>query len=223
MPEAGCWELKMKKLIALAVLLVLAAAGCAGRADRVGREVMLDQFLQGQAADREGAQAKAYDLLKPAAEAGNPNAQYLLATMYDFGRGMIVNHEEANVWYLKAAEQDQDDAQYNLAISYRRGEGIEQDELKAIYWLGRSAARGDQDALAVLTDYAQDGSPEAQYALALVYRDGAKLHNNPELYPDEDDDANIEPDAGKYTYWLNKAAESGSPEAIRESGAQPVK
>jgi TPR repeat protein len=142
--------------------------------------------------------------------------------MYDFGRGMAVNHEEANVWYLKAAAQGQDDAQYNLAISYKRGEGIEQDDNKAIYWLGKAAAKGDQDSLSVLEDYAGQ-YPAAQYALALVFRDGVKLHDYPALYPDEEDDENITPDPEKYIYWLEQAAENGYPEAVAELKAAAAK
>jgi TPR repeat protein len=204
----------MKKLIVLLLLIALAAAGCAGM--QTGREVMQNEYLQGSQAYENDSYREAYVLLKSAAEAGNPNAQYQLATMYDFGRGTRVNHEEANVWYLRAAEQGQDDAQYNLAISYKRGEGIEQDDNKAIYWLARAAGSGDQDALEVLEDYARDGYPDAQYALALVFRDGVKLHASSALYPDERDDKNIAPDPDGYNYWLNLAAENGYPEAVKE-------
>jgi TPR repeat protein len=207
----------MKKLIALLLLIALAAAGSAAAAtDDASRQIMQDKYRQGMRAHGNNRYSEAYTLLKQAAEAGNPNAQYQLAAMYDFGRGTKVNHEEANVWYLRAAEQGQDDAQYNLAVSYRQGEGIERDDNKAVYWLSRAAARGDQDSLKMLNDYGRRGYPEAQYALALIFRDGVKLHNSPGLYPDEDDDENIAPDKSKYNYWLNQAAENGHQEAARE-------
>ncbi|MDR1396293.1 MAG: sel1 repeat family protein [Desulfarculales bacterium] len=204
----------MKRLSLLLLLVVLTASGCAGR------EIMQDNYVKGTAAYDEDYPVDAFILLKPAADWGNPNAQYLIATMYDFGRGLRVDHEEANVWYLRAAQEGQDDAQYNLAISYKRGEGIEQDDAMAIYWLGRAAAQGDQDALGVLEDYADNGESEAQYAMARIYRDGASLHpGNPSLYPDEEDDQAITPDPEQYLYWLNLAAEQGHPEAIKEAAA----
>jgi TPR repeat protein len=203
----------MKKLSLLLLLVALTAAGCASR------EIMQDNYVRGNAAYDEDYPVEAFVLLKPAADWGNPNAQYLIATMYDFGRGLRVDHEEANVWYLRAAQEGQDDAQYNLAISYKRGEGIEQDDAMAVYWLGRSAARGDQDALSVLEDYA-NSEPEAMYALALIYRNGAELHtDNPALYPDEEDDRSIAPDPEQYLYWLNQAAEQGHPQAVKEAAA----
>ncbi len=205
----------MKKL-SLLLLLGLMIVGCATTGAN-NRLVMQDSFMQGKQAYEEHDYAKAFSLLKPAAEAGNPNAQYYLAILYDFGRGTKVNHEEANMWYLKSAQQGNDDAQYNLAISYRRGEGIEQDEHKTVYWLSKSAANGDADAMSVLTDYAQDAEfSDAQYALACIYRDGVKLTGDLTLNPNERDNQNIAPDAEQYKFWLQKAAESGNPEAIKE-------
>jgi TPR repeat protein len=181
---------------------------------------MQEAQLQGQTAFEKGNYAEALRLLRPAAEAGNPNAQYYIAIMYDFGRGIGVNHEEANIWYLKAAKQEQDDAQFNLAISYQRGEGIEADDKQAVYWLSRAAANGDVDALRELTNYADEGYPAAQYALAKIYRDGVTLHNNNTLYPSERDNKTIAPNAKLYQKWLQEAAAYGSPEAIKELGNQ---
>ena len=203
----------MKKLSLLLLTLVL-VAGCATTMNT--REVMQDSYLQGVQAYEDYDYDKAFSLLKSAATAGNPNAQYLLAILYDFGRGTSTNHEEANVWYLKAAEQGQDDAQFNLAISYRRGEGIEQNHDMAVYWLGKAAANGDRDAMRVLVNEYSDTYPEAQYALAHIYRDGITLHNNLDMYPNEEDNQEIAPDAEEYRYWLKMAAENGHPEAMKE-------
>jgi TPR repeat protein len=210
----------MKKL-SLFLLLLALAAGCAALNPDTSRQIMQEAQRQGQAAYEQGNYSEAFRLLHPAAEAGNPNAQYLIAIMYDFGRGREINHEEANVWYLKAAEQEQDDAQFNLAISYQRGEGIEADDDQAVYWLSRAAANGDADALQVLTDYASDeDNPAAQYALAKIYRDGVTLHNNRTLYPSERDNKAIAPNAKLYQKWLQEAAANGSPEATKELGPQ---
>ena len=158
------------------------------------------------------------DQIRLAAEAGDPNAQYELALMYDFGRGVSVSHEQANAWYLKAARQGHDNAQYNLAISYIQGEGIEQDHNKGVYWLIQSAKNGDPDAFEVLTRYANNGNAEAQYALAQIYRNGVSLHNDLEHYPWEEDNSSITPDMGQYKYWLQKAARSGHPRGAEELG-----
>jgi TPR repeat protein len=210
----------MKKL-SLFLLLLTLAAGCTALNPEASRQIMQADMLQGEEAYEDGNYNKAFQLLLPAAEAGNPNAQYLIAIMYDFGRGQRTNHEEANVWYLKAAEQEQDDAQFNLAISYREGEGIEANEDRAVYWLSRAAAHGDVDALQTLMGSANyDNNPEAQYALAKIYRDGVTLHNDNMLYPSERDNEAIAPNPNLYQSWLQEAAANGSPEAIKELGTQ---
>jgi TPR repeat protein len=219
------------------VLALLAAAGCVA-ADR-NRSLMADDFLLGKNAYEHKNYVKAYQWLKPAAEAGNPNAQFYLGMMYDFGYVLIndksphirsrplssrtrtplqlkSDREQAVAWYLKAAEQGQDDAQFNLAISYSTGEGIEQDDDKAIYWLDKSAASGDQDALNRLKGYADDGYADAQYALARLYREGARLHHDLRLYPSEDDNQEIIPNPAIARRWLQEAAANGQPQAIKE-------
>lgn len=179
------------------------------------REVMLEQYLAGEKAHSAGDYAKALAALQPAAEAGNPNAQYLLGTMYDFGYGIAVDHVKANEWYLKAAQQGQDDAQFNLGISYQIGEGIAKNMLLSVCWIAKAAANGDDDAMGVLTQYAQRNIPEAQYALAQIYRDGVTLHNNYDLYPSESDNSAIAADKAKYEQWLKRAAANGHKQAAQ--------
>jgi TPR repeat protein len=203
----------MKKL-SLFLLLLTLSAGCAN--PNQGRRVMTDEFMLGKLAYEENDFKAAYAVLAPAAAAGNPNAQFYLGMMYDFGYGLETDHERANALYLQAAEQGQDDAQFNLAISYSIGEGIEQDDDKAIYWLSKSAASGDKDAMDKLDDYARDDYAAAQYALACVYRDGVRLHHDLTLYPSEDDNREIAPSPEIYRRWLQKAAAGNYAPAVQE-------
>ena len=46
--------------------------------------------------------------------------------MYDFGKGVEVNYEEAAKWYLMAANKGEGIAQNNLALLYENGYGVEQ-------------------------------------------------------------------------------------------------
>ena len=181
----------------------------------VNRSVMLDKYLQGQKLYDQENYSKALPLLQGAAQAGNPNAQYLLATMHDFGYGLPVDHVVANEWYLKAAQQSNDDAQYNLGISYQIGEGIEKNMDMSVCWIAKAAANGDDDSMQVLTKYAER-YPEAMYALAQIYRNGVKLHNDLKLYPHEADNSAIKPDMQLYKSWLQKAAGAGHAVAAQE-------
>ena len=49
-----------------------------------------------------------------AAEQGDAEGQYFLASMYDFGKGTAENKAEAIRWYKKAAEQDHEGAKKRL-------------------------------------------------------------------------------------------------------------
>ena len=51
---------------------------------------------------------------REAAEAGDPDAELRLASMYYRGEGMEQDYREAAKWYRKAAEQGNAEAQYRL-------------------------------------------------------------------------------------------------------------
>ena len=55
-----------------------------------------------------------------AAEQGHAEAQLNLGWMYQFGRNVPQNYEEAIKWFRKAAEQGHAGAQLNLPPSFRQ-------------------------------------------------------------------------------------------------------
>jgi len=71
--------------------------------------------------------AKAFPLLKKAAEAGDMDAQFYLGCCYNFGRGVARDDAEAFKWYMKAAEQGDEYAQSNVGFCYYNGEGVEKN------------------------------------------------------------------------------------------------
>lgn len=83
-------------------------------------------------------------LLKSAAEAGDPLAQYNLGNHYiredgsDFVPALAVN------WWEKAANQDLVPAQHNLGSLYAQGMGVQRDLDKARYWYGQAARNGSE-------------------------------------------------------------------------------
>ncbi len=78
------------------------------------------------------------DLYK-AAENGDIESQYSLATLYYEGKETEKNLEKAFYWYQKAAENGFERAQYNLARLYENGEGTEKNLEKAFYWYQKAA------------------------------------------------------------------------------------
>ncbi|MCG6901912.1 MAG: sel1 repeat family protein [Rhodobacter sp.] len=89
----------------------------------------------------DGDYATALQVLRPAAEAGNPVAQNLLGDAYDDGNGVERDAAKAVEWFEKAAAQDFDKALHNLGLLYADGrEGIPSDYARAIEYYDRAVA-----------------------------------------------------------------------------------
>lgn len=92
--------------------------------------------------------------LRKEADAGNPDAQYLLAEAYLVGGDPNVlprDHEQAVNFYQKAADQDHPEAQAKLGELYWGGNcGLPKDVTKAAYWYRRAERNGHHEALVSL-------------------------------------------------------------------------
>ena len=75
------------------------------------------------------------------AEQGIADAQYNLALMYDSGRGVPQDDEQAVMWYRKAAEQGHANAQFNLGAMYQDGRGVPRNKVLAHMWFNLAASR----------------------------------------------------------------------------------
>lgn len=89
------------------------------------------------------------------AKQGNVKAQYTLAIMYQFGKGVSEDDKKAFKWTRLAAMQGYPKAQNNLGYMYDVGEGVAQDNLKAYMWKYFAAAQGELDAAAHRDDLAK--------------------------------------------------------------------
>ncbi len=76
------------------------------------------------------------------AEQGNHKAQAYLASMYNNGKGVPVDHEKAAHWFIQAAKQGNAFAQDSLGRLFERGEGVEQDFAEAASWYRKAANQG---------------------------------------------------------------------------------
>ncbi len=103
-----------------------------------------------------------------AAEAGNAEAQFVLATNYAEGRHVSRNLAQAAQWYGKAAAQGLAPAQYRLASFYEKGLGVAQNLAQAKAWYQKAAAQGNIRAMHNLAVLAADGgdSGRPDYATA---------------------------------------------------------
>ncbi|MGB5260197.1 MAG: trypsin-like peptidase domain-containing protein [Gammaproteobacteria bacterium] len=128
-------------------------AGCCGAVLAVLSFALLadprlsvDPFTRGWDAFESGEYHTALDYWLPLAKQGDPNAQLNIGLMYDTGRGLAVDTDQAVYWYRQSAENGLAAAQFNLGLMYRDGQGVEQDTQLASSWLERAAAQGLQAA-----------------------------------------------------------------------------
>lgn len=90
------------------------------------------------------------------AERGNLAAQWYLAVIYEYGRGVSQNYSEAVKWYRLLAEQGIASAQTKLGWMYWQGLGEVQNSSEALRWYHAAAEQGDanaQNALGVMHQY----------------------------------------------------------------------
>ncbi len=104
----------------------------------------LAQDLQkGRMALLRGDFATALSEFRLLAEQGDAEAQYELGRMYERGRGVPEDDNEAVSWYRLAAEQGNALAQISLGIMYENGDGMPKDVTEAVRWYRLAAEQGD--------------------------------------------------------------------------------
>ncbi len=114
--------------------------------------------------------AKAYSLIRDAAEKGNRYGQLMLSICYEDGIGVEKNLEESFRWCLRSAEQGNILAQLNVGKLYEHGRGVERNLKKAFEWTSLSAQQY-AGAKFVLAQYHFNGwgtEPDKVEALRLM-------------------------------------------------------
>ena len=129
-----------------------------------------------------------FAVLSTHAESGDREAQFWLGCIYEQGRIVRKDAEQAESWFLKSAERGYAPAQRALGLTYSK-----ENSVKAALWLQRAAQHGDseaqfwlglayeqgsfgatnyKDAVNWLQKSAKQGHPDAQASLGQMYRDG---------------------------------------------------
>lgn len=99
-----------------------------------------------------------FDFLMEAAEGGDADSQYVLAVIYETGKGVEQSNKEAAKWYTKSAEQGNKDAQFQLGGMYEKGVGVKQDSRQSIVWYTKAAAQGSPEAQNILIELYENGN-----------------------------------------------------------------
>ena len=143
--------------------------------------------VQAQANPAYGKQDDARDVNKTIAlaNAGDAQAQYRLGWMYDLGKGVPKDGQQAMLWYGKAAALGNADAHFNLGRMYELGRGIEKNEQLALDWYQKAAAQGLADAQNNLglmyldgRGVAKDGQQAYFWVLLAAYRGDPSAKSN---------------------------------------------
>ena len=136
------------------LVLMMALAGLLGSVPAVADDSDLER---GIAAFEAGDYDRAYELLKPEAEAGDADARYYVGRMYSFGHGVEQDLERGIRTSYRAAQQGQPQAQRTIGYSYLKGAGVREDHEEAARWYRKAAEAGD---------------PPAQRSMGLRYKRG---------------------------------------------------
>jgi TPR repeat protein len=128
----------MKAVRILAVVL-LVSVGLVAAPAVAADPVMEEAFRAIQADDY----ARAVKLLRPKAEEGNTEAQFLLGLMYRDGDGVPQDGRQAANWLRRAADAGHIGAQYNYGYMLYAGlAGVREDETEGFRRIADAAERG---------------------------------------------------------------------------------
>lgn len=92
------------------------------------------------------ARAEAMEVIEDIAllaDAGEPEAIFLMGTAHDEGLGRSIDYPTALAWYERAGEMGHVLAQHNAGNMYAAGRGAAADPVIAAQWWRRAADRGD--------------------------------------------------------------------------------
>jgi TPR repeat protein len=102
------------------------------------------QLEDGTAAHDRGDYTTAVRLWRTLADQGVAQAQFLLGTMYENGKGVTQDYGEAMKLYRRAADYPGYAAPlYALGSMYAKGRGVTQDYVHAYIWYNLAATSGD--------------------------------------------------------------------------------
>jgi len=138
------------KQLALGLALCLASA-CPALAEIETARDLMDA----------GEYVRAMEELRPAAIAGNAEAEELIGVMYASGLGVEQDDIRAFEWYLRAALKGHAGAQSGVGWYYEVGRGMPAPDLvRAYMWYVLSAIGGDPDAAISQEEVVKKMTPE---------------------------------------------------------------
>src|SRR5579862_6053961 len=117
------WMSSRAKLMAVPVLMIMITTICYGQGSAAGSATTggIDPALMAKA------------------NAGNPEAEFMVGTKYELGAQVTKDPAQAAVWYRKAAEKGDVRAEHSLGVLYEFGNGVPADLATAVQWYRKAA------------------------------------------------------------------------------------
>ena len=157
------------------------------------------------------------ETLKQQAAAGDITAQFRLGNIYEYGKGVEKDGDEACAFYEMAARQGDSEAQLALGFLYSKGKLVKQDYALAKFWFEKAANQGDEIAqfnLAELYEYGRGTEQDYRKAFEL-YKQVCERANDfaflalANLYFHG---RGAEKDIKAAKFWLHKSLNDGDPD-----------
>ncbi len=204
-----CLEKLSSVRILVSTIIVLLSAGVAAAGP----------LEESNAAYNKGDHLAAIQLLKGLATEGERSAQLKLGTLYEEGRAVPKNSDEAIRWYCVASAQGDADAPFHIGRIYDDGRGVPQDYARALKWYRVGANRGEPKAQVNLGEiYASGRGVPKNYAeaakwfrIAAEYGNELAQNNLGVLYLKG---TGVRRDYVRAHVWFNLAARQGNLDAI---------
>ena len=137
---------RIQQLVAIATLATL------GKPDADQTPYQRAEFLGASGQHRQAA-----SLYRELADQGDRRAQTRLAWMFEAGRGVERDLQEAARRFEVAARAGEAEAQYALAVMYRTGKGRERDMAQRALWMQRAGEQRYPAAMAAVASIGAAG------------------------------------------------------------------
>ena len=138
-----------------------------------------DDYQLGLSYSKGGDYKNALFYFSKAAKKGNDKAQYELGLMYQMGRSINKNTQEAMKWWVKSANQGNVFAMFALGWMYDSGDGVNEDNVEAKKWYLKAAERGyDGAQLNLGIIYADAEGTPRDYSEAFIWFTKASEQGN---------------------------------------------
>lgn len=194
-------------------------------ADAQGKEMPAPSVDQAQKAYDNGSYEEAFIIVEPLAKLEHPDAEYLLGKMYELGRGVKKDSEQALALFTSSANQGYAAAQAELGRIHMEGK---KDYASAMTWFQKAADQGYALAYSAIGDmYAKGYGVDQDKGKALDYYkkaaaagDAAACLHLGQMYEQGKD---VKADSAQAALWYKKGADLGSAEcaaALKRLNAQ---